>query len=134
MDLDFHPFVTPSNRGKIVLPSFTSEVVEPIEPNLSSVAVKKTKAPKPKVVHIQNIDSFDDLFLVYNGKVPGGPKKPEFKKIIKLVFARTSYFRTDIRMTDKTVREDFSKLKSNGTTMNVDEKRAITEALFGKAS
>ena len=37
-------------------------------------------------------------------------------------------------MTDKTVREDFSKLKSNGTTMNVDEKRAITEALFGKAS
>ena len=71
MDLDFHPFVTPSNRGKIVLPSFTSEVIEPVDSNFN-VKAKVKKPDKPKVVYIKQIESFDDLFMVYNGKVPGG--------------------------------------------------------------
>lgn len=127
-DFDFHPFVTPDNKGKIILPDFNAEYKEQINKSLLKSTVSQEIVRKTKGLNLTRIETINDLYFYYKSKKM---KASEFKKILSNpnAFGNTSQFDTK---NAKAITKSFEELlKSNPpTTLTESQKEFLNEQLI----
>ena len=127
-DLDFHPFVTPDNRGKINLPDFESEYIETIDKTLLTETKSRELTKNPKTINVLRIDTIDDLYLYYKSKKM---KASEFKKILNNPNAFGNSTQFDTKNLKAIVKSFEDLVKSNPpTTLTETQKDFLNEQLI----
>lgn len=127
--MDFHPFVTPDNRGKIVLPDFTSKIT--LSENVSSLQEVNIKPLKKKktVISLERIETVLDLKNYYKTK---RMKAKEFKVILKdnKAFGDTGQIKASDLKNEATIMAAFDNLAQSGTELTQLQKDFLTDKLF----